>query len=615
MFLFFCLIMLNRYNKKRKALEPLIATILLIVVSVILVTIVLTWGKEFSTSSLNKTTNILYEKSDLTNFISIKSIGKSENDFSRIEIKNLHSTETATITGYKILVPNSKFKFLETSEFSLEEPVTLSPGQINFLNLECTPAQEFNIQLLTNDGKYISTKYSNPNYIAGSCIKDIATTATHTCAILANGKIKCWGGNWYGQLGDGTTEDSNLPVYVLDINNAEKLYLDGYYSSCALLEDKTIKCWGQNDFGQLGDGSDIDNQSEDCEQFDEWSYGCSVPRVVVGINNATDIVYNGYFGCTLLEDKTVNCWGYNYYGQLGNGTTSNSSVPVEVTGIDNAIKISIGVTHACALLEDKTIKCWGYNETGALGNGDFDSSSTPDSVLNIDNAIDISLGSNFSCALLENKTINCWGLGADGQLGNGGTDNSNIPVLVSGINNAVSFSDKQNTAVIDFKSYECALLDDGKVKCWGKNFDGELGNGESETYSATPTYMCESGAGENCVPQTNISKLYVNAGEEGSNTCVLLNDNTMKCSGNNYYNQLGNNDVCSDCYGSCCVNPTTVYNLSNIYKSTTTYGYANCVILKNGDVKCWGYNAYGQLGDGTTEEREIPVLVDSSLYD
>ena len=605
--------MFIKNHLKRKALEPLIASIFLIVVAVILVTIVLAWGKEFSTSSLNKTDNILYEKSDLTNFVSVKSSGKSESDFSILEIKNLHPTETATITGYKILAPNSKFKFLETSEFSLVNPITFTPGQTIYLNLECAPEQEFDIELLTEEGKFISTKYSNPNYIAGSCIKDIATTATHTCAILANGKIKCWGFNYNGELGNGTTEDSNLPVEVTGIDNAEKLYLGGYYTSCALLEDKTIKCWGMNNDGELGDGSDIFTQSEDCEQFDEWTYRCSTPKVVVGIDNATDIVYNSNFGCALLEDKTIKCWGSNWSGQLGNGTTDNSNVPVTVLITGNTTKIAIGASHSCALLEDKTIKCWGSNWSGQLGNEKNDDEYIPDNVIGINNAIDISISSAYTCALLEDKTIKCWGQNNFGQLGNGTTSNSNVPVQVLGIDNAASFSEKQNNATTEFKDYECALLEDETVKCWGQNFAGELGNGEFESYSTTPTYFCESGTGETCVPQTKISKLYVNAGEEGSNTCVLLNDNTMKCSGNNGYNQLGNNDSCVE--GWFCENPTPVAELSNIYRGITTYGYANCAILRNGDLKCWGYNVEGQLGDGTNEERTTPVVVDSSLYD
>ena len=139
---------------------------------------------------------------------------------------------------------------------------------------------------------------------------------------------------------------------------------------------------------------------------------------------------NSHHTCALLVDNTVKCWGYNDSGQLGDGTTTDSTTPVSVSGIDNATAISSGLIHTCALLSNNTLKCWGNNGKGRLGDGTTTDRATPDSVSDIDNATAISSGAKHNCAVLSDNTLQCWGGNSHGQLGDGTTTYRHTPVSV-----------------------------------------------------------------------------------------------------------------------------------------------------------------------------------------
>jgi alpha-tubulin suppressor-like RCC1 family protein len=199
----------------------------------------------------------------------------------------------------------------------------------------------------------------------------------HSCALLADTTVKCWGGNDYGQLGNGTftpLECCGSPlaaVSVLGITGAIAISA-GYQHSCALLADTTVKCWGYNYYGQLGNGTNAG-----------YNTGLSTAVTVSGITGATAISAGRDHSCALLADTTVNCWGLNDRGQLGDGTTTNSSTPMTVTNVSGAAAIGVGLWHSCALLADHTLKCWGGNESGGLGNGTTTDSNTPVSVIGL----------------------------------------------------------------------------------------------------------------------------------------------------------------------------------------------------------------------------------------
>src|SRR5438046_2622441 len=219
-------------------------------------------------------------------------------------------------------------------------------------------------QLGNGDGSLTSS--SVPVAVRGlTTATRVVTGDAHTCALLGDGTVQCWGGGDYGQRGDGTLNNiSTVPGAAGGIRAAA--VSGGFYHTCALLGDGTVQCWGRNAEGQLGNGTTI---------------GSRVPGRVAGLPSATAVSGGFQHTCALLSDGTVQCWGRNLEGQLGDGTTTSSSTPVRVGGITGAVAVSAGVLHSCALLADGTVKCWGAvgpgNDFGQLGNGATTGSSTP----------------------------------------------------------------------------------------------------------------------------------------------------------------------------------------------------------------------------------------------
>ena len=344
----------------------------------------------------------------------------------------------------------------------------------------------------------------------------IAITAgdDHTCALRQTGTITCWGSDGSQQLGNSTQTDSSVPVKVLGINDATAItagasFIGGH--TCALRQTGTITCWGHNWHGQLGNGAQKLS---------------SMPVEVLGINDSTAITAGGWHTCALRQADTITCWGHNEHGQLGNGNRGHearSSVPVKVLGITDATAITAGTVHTCALRQTGTIACWGNNDDGQLGNGQSrDISSVPVAVLDIADATAITAGDWHTCALRQTGTIACWGNNDDGQLGNGQSrDISSVPVAVLGITDA--------TAITAGIGHTCALRQTGTITCWGLNYNGQLGNGQSGR------------AADSSVPIEVLGitdATAITAG--GSHTCALRRTGTITCWGNNHSGQLGN---------------------------------------------------------------------------
>lgn len=295
----------------------------------------------------------------------------------------------------------------------------------------------------------------------------------HGCALLVGGAVKCWGSSLNGRLGADWKPFRTTPVAVRGIENGAEIR-GGSYFTCAALDSGGVDCWGGNYHGELGNGTSGDANSS------------LIPLPVTGISSATRVGTGFGHACALLSNGSVRCWGYNYDGQLGNGSSLSDAVasPVPVSGVSNATDVSAGAFHSCALLSDGTIKCWGAGYNGQLGNGALSNSSTPVAVSGISDAIQLSAGAYDTCAVLSVGAIKCWGGNSGGELGNGTTTNSSIPITVSGISNAtqVSASDQEFSNEM---SHTCAVLSNHALRCWGDNHDGELGNGEGD-YSPTP---------------------------------------------------------------------------------------------------------------------------------
>jgi len=400
---------------------------------------------------------------------------------------------------------------------------------------------------------------------------------SQACAVVDTGEVKCWGSNSSGQLGNGTTTESLIPVTVTGINNATKV-VTGSYSSCALLSDGTVKCWGLNSNGQLGDGTKTNS---------------SVPVSVLNLDAVVDISSGNRTYCALIDNGEIKCWGSNSRSVLGTGinmyTLVDSSVPLNVSGINNAIQVSSISQHACALLETGQVKCWGLNMSGQLGNGGSSwEVSTPVFVSGINNAVYISSGGSHTCALLNDNSLNCWGSNDHGQL-NTGTDQriQKTPV------NFIDIS--KDVKEIDLGvNITCLLYVDGDIECVGDNFYGVLGNGTS-SLNLIPI---------NSYNSNNISDVSLGYGS----SCFSLSNGTVKCAGRNYRGQLGSG------YNlfNFSLDSILVPGVNNSIKTALSYGTNDshaCAILDTGEIKCWGSNSIGQLGQGNTTSQSPPGYV------
>jgi len=295
----------------------------------------------------------------------------------------------------------------------------------------------------------------------------IALGDSHSCAVLADATVKCWGYNYDSQLGDGTNTTRNSPVEVLGITTAVSIALSDSHS-CVLLTDGTVECWGRNSYGKLGDGTSTDRNSP-----------VKVSGLIAGITKATSIALGHYYSCALLADATVKCWGRNDAGQLGDGTNTDQITPVGVLGITTATSIASGAKFSCALLADATVKCWGDNMGGQLGDGTTTDRNSPVGVSGITTATGIASGHSHSCALLADATVKCWGSSYHIKDKTSMTviPDYTTPVEVSNFTTA--------TSVALGNQHSCVLLTDGKVMCWGGNIDGQLGDGTT-TDRTTP---------------------------------------------------------------------------------------------------------------------------------
>jgi alpha-tubulin suppressor-like RCC1 family protein len=348
-----------------------------------------------------------------------------------------------------------------------------------------------------------------------------------------------WGDNAFGQLGDGTTSDGGVRA-VSGLSGVTAVAA-GDRHSLALVGNGTVMAWGENDFGQLGNGTTTGPSS--CN-----GQACGrTPVEVSALSGVTAVAAGGSHSLALLSNGTVMAWGENNFGQLGDGTTTNSDVPVAVSGLAEVTAVAAGRYHSLALLSNGTVMAWGANQFGQLGNGTSTGpsscngqacSTTPIEVSGLSGITAVAAGGFHSLALSSYGTVMAWGENNFGQLGDGTITNRDVPVAVSGLS-AV-------TAVSAGEFHSLALLSGGTVMAWGYNHFGELGNASS-----------------------------------GPSSC--------------------NGQACS-------TTPIEVSGLSGI-TAVAAGGFHSLAVLNNGPIMAWGENNFGQLGDGTITNRAVPVAV------
>jgi cysteine-rich repeat protein len=345
-------------------------------------------------------------------------------------------------------------------------------------------------------------------------IDGIASGSASACALLGGGALKCWGANGYGKLGLGDQRSRGddpdemgeaLPVVDLGPVGAKLVAVGGEHA-CAVLKDGNVKCWGRNSSGRLGLG-DTEARGDGPGEM-----GAMLPVVDLGTDRrATHIAAGGLHTCVVLDDGNLKCWGGNYYGQLGVGDRNDrgaeanqmgDALPAVDLGTDRTARaVTAGSFYTCALLDDYSVKCWGSNSHGQLGLGDVamrgaDPSQMGDALPAVDlgterKATQIAAGSSHVCALLDDSSVKCWGGGFEGQLGQGdqmprgtapGQMGDALPRIDLG-------SGRSARSIAAGNSVSCALLDDGRLKCWGSNERGALGLGDTLNRGDAPEEM------------------------------------------------------------------------------------------------------------------------------
>ncbi len=455
------------------------------------------------------------------------------------------------------------------------------------------------------------------NLGTGRTAKKLALGSQHTCAILDNDTVKCWGKNSDGQLGyNDSTPRSIAPSAAIYLGSSRtaKDIATGTAHTCAILDDNTLKCWGSNTLGQLG-YDDTNNRGNN----NTTNSMLSVPAVNLGDGRTAKKVSLGqYHSCAILDDNSIKCWGYNINGQLGysdttargqnNTTGSMSSLSIVNLGSGRTAKdIGLGSSRTCAILDDDSLKCWGDGSAGALGydttssRGDNNTTGSMASLSAVNlgsgrTVKNIALGSTSTCALLDDNKVKCWGDNAYGQLGyddsvSRGKTTGSMAALPT-VNLGTGRTAKNLTAAYQ---YTCAVLDDDTAKCWGRNQNGQLGYGNIRPLGNTNSEMMS-------LPAVNLgtSRTAKSISLGGSHSCAILDDDTMKCWGYNAFFQLGygNSTNLGTDAGAYSVTLLPAINLGagRTVKNIGTGDAHTCALLDDGTIKCWGYNAFGQLG-------------------
>jgi alpha-tubulin suppressor-like RCC1 family protein len=390
---------------------------------------------------------------------------------------------------------------------------------------------------------------SRPGPATATPIRDIDAGTDHTCAVTAVGGVRCWGRNDWGQLGDGTVFDSDEPVDVTGLQSGVIDVAVGQGHSCALLDSGNVTCWGDNAAGQLGDGTTSERH---------------VPALVNGLLSSVEAITSGQgHVCALLDTGQVQCWGDKSVGELGDGEAGSGPMNTH-RSVYSTSPVSVCTSPGTGSL------CTGgavFSGATAIGAGDY-----------------------HTCAVVTGGGMRCWGLNEYGQIGDGTAGDSNPlsldhfyahPTLVNMLGTTP-------VAVAGGHGHTCAVNSGGGLQCWGSNSNGQLGD-NSLSNRPIPTTVEVDAAGT----------MAVDLG--GLHSCALVTTGGVKCWGEGSSGQIGNN---STQYQPVAV---STHNIGGAVRIAAG-GLHSCAILAAG-IKCWGDNVYGELGDGTTDQRNTPVDV------
>lgn len=328
----------------------------------------------------------------------------------------------------------------------------------------------------------------------------------HTCAILEDGSLWCWGDNRFGQLGNGSAGNEPRPIRVPGIENVRQLAI-GYFTTCVVSGSGTVKCWGENRWGQVGVTANEHRP---------------LPIDVPAIDDAIDIALGRSHSCILRRSGRVACWGANFVGQLGDGTNESRHEPRDIPNFTGATAIACGDGHSCALVEGGRLFCWGPNGEGNLGLADLVDRNVPTEAPGLSSVVQLALGARTTCARFADGVVQCFGYNRFGQLGrpvNGQIDPTPAPAV--GLARATDLA---------MSGMNVCAVQDAQPWCWGRSYGGlpKLLPLEGREIEGVAT-----GA---AAEETNTS-----AGDVlgRAHVCARSSDGAVFCAGGNPFGQLG----------------------------------------------------------------------------
>ena len=413
-----------------------------------------------------------------------------------------------------------------------------------------------------------------PVQVAAGNWARVSAGLSHSLAVKADGSLWAWGSNQFGQVGDGSGVDKLSPVRIGSANDWLAVSAAGF-SSFALKADGTLWSWGQNAAGLLGNGNTLDQ---------------ATPVQVLNPGNSRYVAVSsgGEHALALQADGTLWAWGFNLYGQLGNGSVVNSSVPLQVGSATAWKSISAGDVHSVALMADGTIWSWGRNDAGQLGNGSVDALAHPDPV-QVGSARDwaaVAAGELHTLALRRNGSVYAWGQNLSGQLGDGTVIAKSSPTVVSG---PVEFNNVASIAAGG--THSLALLANGEIHAWGNNGTGQFGN-DTQISSTVPVRVATD--------TVNWTR-----SEPGNAFTVALRSNgSLWAWGDNSFGQLGDASLVTPRN-----TPAEVAGGARNWLVSAS-GLSHTVAIRaNGTLWAWGDNSSGQLGDAAISDNTTPQLI------
>ncbi len=471
---------------------------------------------------------------------------------------------------------------------------------------------------LVADGTETTNAFQNQN------VTKVSTGVNNTCAIQA-GRLYCWGDNTYGQLGDGTTGytfNHRTPTLVANDTETTNAFQNqnvtsvstGYHHTCAIQNQK-LYCWGRNNYGQLGDGTTGNTNNRNKPKL--VADGTETTNAFQNQNIQMDSVSTGGNHTCAIQNQKLYCWGRNNYGQLGDGTTGNTNnrnkpkLVLSVSGAfqnQNVTSVSTGYHHTCAIQNQK-LYCWGRNGSGQLGDGTTDNKKKAVKVTFPSSTYVFDTGANHTCFSIAydddgnsvSKNI-CWGYNASGQLGIGNTDDVHLLNVEKNF-----FPEKNITQVSTGGSHTCAIQNQ-KLYCWGQNNHGQIGDGRLTPIPTLRPYFLRSRSSG--FQNQNIKQ--VSTG--GSHTCAIQNQK-LYCWGQNNHGQIGDGTTDRRASPTLILNGTETTNpFQNQNVQSVSTGLDHTCAIQNQKLYCWGDNLYGQIGDGTYDSinnRKKPKLVSS----